>query len=137
MEYKRLTTITMMNTATGPRLSYTYSVIDENGTTTAENQRGTPINLIESMTDQRGAVNVLNTFLAGKLPTAQGTPALKSFCIYAAPEGDRIVYMYDVFNANGQAVAKNSQGVLTVVADVMADQVAAVATLREFLTARL
>lgn len=136
MDYKRLTTVTMMNTAAGPRLSYTYTVIDENGATTAENQRGS-LTLIAGMTDQRGAVAVLDTFLTAKLPTAAGTPALKSFCIYAAPEGDKIVFMYDVFNDDGQPVAKNSQGTVTLVADVMADQVAAVATLREFLAARL
>lgn len=136
MEYKKLTTITIINTGTGPRLAYTYEIVNDQGITTEGDKRGA-MTLIDTMKEQMAAVDVLRAFLAARLPKKGGAPVLKSFCIYAAPAGDRIVYLYDVFDAQGQSVTKNNQDTLTLVPEAMKDQKAAVETLRAFLIGKL
>ena len=136
MNYKRLATVTRMKTAVGARLSYTYTVIDKAGQTTAENQRGA-LTLTGSMTEATDAVNVLDDFLTARLPKKGGTPVLKSWCIFNVAEGTRIVYMYDTIDKAGRTTTRNNQGTLTLLQEVMADKMAAAAGLRAWLEKRL
>lgn len=135
-EYNTLTTITMINTGTGPRLAYTYVTIDENGKTVKESLRGS-LFLTRAQPDQMAAVETLKTFLENKLQNDEGTGVLKSFCTFRAAEGEKITYLYDVIDDNGQATKRNCQETLTLLELVAADQIAAVNTLRDFLTGKL
>lgn len=61
----KITSFTAHQTAEGMRLTYTYSVIDENGNIVKSNQRATVI-VLDS--DINAAIANINEWLLGKVP---------------------------------------------------------------------
>lgn len=61
----KITSFTAHQTAEGMRLTYTYSVIDENGNIVKSNQRATVIVLDN---DINAAIANINEWLLGKVP---------------------------------------------------------------------
>lgn len=61
----KITSFTAHQTAEGMRLTYTYSVIDENGNIVKSNQRATVIVLDNDIND---AIVNINKWLLGKVP---------------------------------------------------------------------
>lgn len=61
----KITSFTSHQTAEGMRLTFTYSVIDENGNLVKSNQRATLIVLDD---DINAAIEAINKWLLGKVP---------------------------------------------------------------------
>ncbi len=61
----KITSFTAHQTAEGMRLTYTYSVIDEDGNVTKSNERATTIVLNQDILDP---IESINEFLLSKVP---------------------------------------------------------------------
>lgn len=136
MEIKTLTTATAMRSRVGVRIAYTYSTIDEEGRTIRQNVRGSLV-LTKTMKDAAAAVKDLEDFLTAKLPEGELTGVLTSFCVFQSTEGTMVTYMYDEIDQEGVTATKNNQATMTLVEGFMDAQIAAAATLREFLKKKL
>ena len=64
---KKITSFTSHQTAEGMRLTFTYSVIDENGNVIKSNVRATTI-VLDRDTDVLDSISVINNFLFDKIP---------------------------------------------------------------------
>ena len=66
---KKITSITMHTTSEGQRLSYTFSIIDENsGAVISSNERGALVVLDIPANEQAlGAVKTIEEYVAGKM----------------------------------------------------------------------
>ena len=66
---KKITSVTMHTTSEGQRLSYTYSVIDENsGAVTSENNRASRVVLdIPANKDVLVNIAAINSYINGKM----------------------------------------------------------------------
>lgn len=65
MTIKKITSFTAHQTAEGMRLTFTYSIIDEEGNVTKSNARATTIVL---GTEILGNISDINDFLLNKIP---------------------------------------------------------------------
>lgn len=65
MTIKKITSFTAHQTAEGMRLTFTYSIIDEEGNVTKSNARATTIVLD---TEILGNISDINDFLLNKIP---------------------------------------------------------------------
>ena len=63
----KITSFTAHQTAEGMRLTFTYSVIDENGNVIKSNVRATTI-VLDRDTDVLDSISVINDFLFDKIP---------------------------------------------------------------------
>lgn len=63
----KITSFTAHQTAEGMRLTFTYSVIDENGNVIKSNVRATTI-VLDRDTDVLDSISVINNFLFDKIP---------------------------------------------------------------------
>lgn len=62
---KKITSFTHHTTGEGERITFTYSIIDENGNVTKSNQRATVVIVDDSILQD---INIINTFLTDKIP---------------------------------------------------------------------
>lgn len=63
----KITSFTAHQTAEGMRLTFTYSVIDENGNVTKSNVRATTI-VLDKDIEVLNSISVINDFLLHKIP---------------------------------------------------------------------
>lgn len=63
----KITSFTAHQTAEGMRLTFTYSVIDENGNVIKSNVRATTI-VLDRDTDVLDSISIINNFLFDKIP---------------------------------------------------------------------
>ena len=62
---KRITSMTVHQTANGEQVAFTYSLIDDDGNIITQNKRSEVVILDQNVLD---AVDVLYTFVNGKIP---------------------------------------------------------------------
>ena len=62
---KKITSMTVHQTANGEQVAFTYSIIDDDGNILTQNKRSEVVILDQNVLD---AVDVLYTFVNGKIP---------------------------------------------------------------------